>query len=560
MLAHYNASVRYLMNEQALLGNHDGFAASQHAQLNSLVSVCRATPLCLDDVSALQERLSEETPAFTADHRMQLGRVISQLLANGASTPNLSRRDQCPTQTNKYSYDYHTDGLWTLLFSADSSHAACQHAMAAEGIQYGFRNPKELDFVRMNSTIQAAKGVTYAPEVQYQQLQDFKDIWENKRRCNPGEQTMQSFVANPLSFCAMYANRFLPDAPPVPSRVPANTIMEIARAHPARHSHKALKTTKNLAKNRAESVEEKPTSVLEALTAALLRHVASPADRARRDNPLLALEDKEDSLPKTPSPPLHRPSAVSLACVSPKPEIVQSEVSAVSLACVSPKPSIVPSKMSAVALACVSPTPIIVSSEEKPTIDVVDECGELDYVEAPKYAAAPVIEMSPLGLTSPSMSLDEMRASVAQSIKNRTDAALPKEAPIAKRRKDASIAVLMNGVDVKRVRLHFKQPAPGFSVASAAPCPPPVDAVPSPSVAIGAAGDDGEKPAMSLKPTAYGGGKIYFSQSKHCFRAYRRCGDKIERTCVISDDTPEAKARAWAMALRAIDEDPRPRF
>ena len=47
------------------------------------------------------------------------------------------------------------------------------------------------------------------------------------------------------------------------------------------------------------------------------------------------------------------------------------------------------------------------------------------------------------------------------------------------------------------------------------------------------------RPPPSVKPTAHAGGKIYFSETKGCFRVYLRVGDRIEK-CVAANPANKA--------------------
>ena len=67
------------------------------------------------------------------------------------------------------------------------------------------------------------------------------------------------------------------------------------------------------------------------------------------------------------------------------------------------------------------------------------------------------------------------------------------------------------------------------------------------------------RPPFSKKPTAYKGGKIYWSGAKSALRVYARTpADRVEDTFKVDTSDPDSKARAWSIACAVIENDPRP--
>ena len=69
-----------------------------------------------------------------------------------------------------------------------------------------------------------------------------------------------------------------------------------------------------------------------------------------------------------------------------------------------------------------------------------------------------------------------------------------------------------------------------------------------------AVGPDGKPPVNLVAPTHYGGGRIYFSEQKYCFRKV----DKVEKQIRLRSKKPQDQQAAWKSCLKAIDDDPRP--
>ena len=536
MLAQYSASVTYLLREMKLLGEHDGFEESRQSQVNHLISTFRDMPVTLEDVSALQDKLGEDTHAFTEEQRKKLGKAISELLK---SVPAKKQKESCNQQSNNYTYNYHTDKLWSILVDPNTSVDTCHRAMADEGIQYGYRNPKELDYVRMNSTIQAAKNKVYAPDVQYQQLWDFKEIWVSKRTIHPGEQSMSRFPQDAKEFMLLYHDRFHPDEPPVPSRVLVSSILEIARAHPARDTHRKIATLKLRGKQAASAGAvhgcatgaEQPgshhTSAVEALTSVILRQQP------------LADSPPPCAAPR-PASPLPRPSA--LAAGSGPPRVTTHGADETST---TPAPALsgFAEKLDEVPR---EPAFELSGLDEKidPSADVVepdlDSCSLQASASADMTATATckvsvdLPDKSVKATTSPTMTLAEMRKAVEASIDKRKLEKVTEEAKIAKRRKDAALAAVHADVEISMIqagvqgsadkpvrrRLTRKQPADSvYPMPAPAPRKRRAKAKAAPAVALGAAAGPapavaagGEppcaRPPMTERPCAYRGGKI----------------------------------------------------
>jgi protein-L-isoaspartate O-methyltransferase len=65
------------------------------------------------------------------------------------------------------------------------------------------------------------------------------------------------------------------------------------------------------------------------------------------------------------------------------------------------------------------------------------------------------------------------------------------------------------------------------------------------------------RPAMSVRPTPYNGGKIYFAKAKNAFRVYLRKRDRVEKQVHVGSADIGAKKSAWQYACGLIETDPR---
>ena len=66
------------------------------------------------------------------------------------------------------------------------------------------------------------------------------------------------------------------------------------------------------------------------------------------------------------------------------------------------------------------------------------------------------------------------------------------------------------------------------------------------------------RPKPTQKPTAYRGGKIYYSANQDLMRVLARCGDRHEQRFKINwDDKPDVIDQ-WPLACAIIETDGRP--
>lgn len=69
----------------------------------------------------------------------------------------------------------------------------------------------------------------------------------------------------------------------------------------------------------------------------------------------------------------------------------------------------------------------------------------------------------------------------------------------------------------------------------------------------------GDRPKPTKEPTAWGGGKIYFSKAKKMYRVYRRVPqDKVEESVPVDISDKADKKSKWAACCALIESDTRP--
>ena len=66
------------------------------------------------------------------------------------------------------------------------------------------------------------------------------------------------------------------------------------------------------------------------------------------------------------------------------------------------------------------------------------------------------------------------------------------------------------------------------------------------------------RPAQTIEPTHYGGGKIYWSKPKGQYRVYLRFGDRVDKQLKANVDNPEDMRQKFSMCCALIENDTRP--
>ena len=95
---------------------------------------------------------------------------------------------------------------------------------------------------------------------------------------------------------------------------------------------------------------------------------------------------------------------------------------------------------------------------------------------------------------------------------------------------------------------------PASATASETPVHQKPAAAPDAPAAPAAVG----KPKPSTQPTAYLGGKIYFSKPKMRLRVYKRRSDRIETQVPANPANKKKFKKAWKRGLKMIEDDVRP--
>ena len=149
MLAQYDAVCQYLLAERRVSGS-DNIAAGEAAQVRHLSVLFEKTTPTVEDATALLNKLTEPTIAFSPENRAQLATIVSTIVRN-----QKLRSTGTKTQTNLFVYKYMTETTWSTLMHDDVSMKTKEIAMNEMMLQIGCPHPSERTYVVMSAILNA---------------------------------------------------------------------------------------------------------------------------------------------------------------------------------------------------------------------------------------------------------------------------------------------------------------------------------------------------------------------------------------------------------------------
>lgn len=581
MLAHYKASERYIMCEQTLLGD-SALQETQDAQLSHLLGIFINIKPTVSEASDMQEQLCQPSNSFSEEHRKTLGQAVGKLM-RATTTDKPSHNSKM--QDNKYFYYYLTDSDWITLLDPTKSMKECQKVLANRGMAIGFVAPSPLNFVAMQQIIYVAKNNTEHPyDMQYAHKNELVHIWTAKAR-HAGMRLLSVYPATVADFTAACPNCYSASDPPVAPRIPITDVLEGASMAPCRNTHRTVRRTTGK-QTRAQGMPElmPAASLRDSITDAILQRVLQDVPLAKADTPPSARACRAATkLEVKPEP-----------AATPTKDEDDDEFATVAKEVIPTGSSKSPAAMQCIPWAIAEPVgarTVVAADAEAPANRVLTLQDMREQVEASVKAKA---EASVKAKAEASAKAKADATGKAKAEARKDNVADDLKAPIAVKRKQAAVAAAHEPAHpgavvpepatpaATRRRLTTKTPPGGAPRAVAprtrgrAPKAEVSAVVPyaasAPSAAAGGViGGGGERPLIipaaadcwgharppvRRVPTAWQGGKIYFSKAKHAFRCYKRRLDKIETTCRIGG---RAEQDAWDEALDRIVNDPRPR-
>ena len=547
MLKQYNSIVKFMIAENAMLG-YEGAEQRIANQLQHVIAAIKRIPLDHDDAQQLLERLHEES-LFSRDQRREIAKVVSTLThTHDTSSPNGK------TQSLRYIHNYLPEYLWTILFDKSISfdHKLDELAKFAVPV-LGCRFPDPPSRRHMVAFVAATSNTRVSADQIYANVFALKDKFKHKRDIYPGSITFNTFPADVAAFIQLHPTAYTTAHPPVPSRITTSSILDIETEGACRSTSKRLsaKTKHQAASDINPLTSQASIPLMQCMMQYMLRgagvgsgddanpgHITIHRDRASRAGRVDVV-----------APPIRPPAP---ACYG------------------APTTAALPDKE------------YDAPDEHSTSTDPTDPFG-LDAMEASvkgimnkrgkTVGTASVVGVKHVGNVDAVTHKSKKGATSATAAGATKVAPEPKKMSKAKKAKLAAIAaadvpeqsdtddddddhdhaVIAKPKKVVPMKAKDKAVMKSKSLKGAKK----VDAK-AMKVKLDVVHD--VRPDLALTPTAYLGGKIYYTNRGGfgSFRCYLRKHDKVEKTIRIEKNGIKAQRAAWLSCLTAIEADPRP--
>ena len=501
MVNAFASMTKLIEAEMYLLGDsHAKINESQLAQIANFRSILTAKKdINVDEAGEILNKLSEPSIAFTDEHRREMAAAVTAVARN-ATCENLTK-----TQTHNFMCNYLTETQWTKLLKEGTTWTACIEVLAQAAVDIGMTCPRELTITQMIALIQCAKRVELEPNQSYARGEDLKLLikakTKNQRKIK--FEDMKVYPEDVSDFINIYPDAFSINDPPVPSRIDANQVAERAMLSPTRKSSRKL-TIKS-----SGSQSSCPTAPLISAMAAM-------------DNPQ---------------------AMMGAMC--------QFIMSGMQQSGGIPGLTILPTRpgLPNAGQSLASPQLSLADQAKMYAIKDMEDAGAAD--EAACEAAGdvqPPTQVAPTGFAA----IADVSNSVREAL-NRQSRARAEKSKKTQPDQDGQ-----DGTESKAKKAKIAAIETATDASASISLPPfkrPAAYVQPPSTSQAASCNG--RPLPTTSPTAYGGGKIYYSKPKNRFRVYTCVGDRIEKHVKVDTMDMNSMNEAWASACSLIENDPR---
>jgi hypothetical protein len=200
-----------------------------------------------DQATELLEVLSDESDAFSEEHRTMISDLVQLVLDGDDAEATSKARHVNEGQTLLHSYNYYPAKVWAVLRSKDETDKNKMRHVAhflVKNLQVRSLSAQSKRIII--STIHVAVAAEKDPDECYDDLNEFSKIMTQKREELKGPQSLKTLPNTPQDFMKRYPGAYHADHPPV--RCPVD-ISEITR-RANKHEMPARNTNANLSKNK----------------------------------------------------------------------------------------------------------------------------------------------------------------------------------------------------------------------------------------------------------------------------------------------------------------------
>jgi hypothetical protein len=519
MFALYKQSEGFVKNEINMFGAEgETVKRSIRARIKHIRDVMPSMPRELEDSQNLMRELVKESEVFTHADRLEIGQVLSDHMAG--RQPQTGAAGGTKLQTNIYLHKYMPDTLWKTLQDPkvdwdDKKEASIDFLLTIRCV-----NPDDATYKNLLAILQDCSSKKFSdPTEAYSEIKSLKTKMVNKRPFSNAVQALPVYPADASEFMRQFGNIYSQCDPPVASKIADEKLRQLTRKDrmPTRSTNGAIDDD-----GRRPS---KPNKSQADPNADFFRMMCGY---------MVANQQGSFSLESSPmnERPRRQPStrAIEDGVVDPLRE---------------------PSKMAALALTNGPP-----AGGPSDAMNVLQKARDAMLKRKGAATAAKATKAKGgQGRGQGKKGNDKKRPIDEVSSDNDEEAGQEEEEDEDEEEEQEEEEEVEEDGDetpsaIKRPAANMKKPAA-------------VDSKKKPAAAVSASGGDGGdggNPKPSTSPTAYNGGRIHFRASANSFRVYTRTADKVEKT--VSGANPAIESdfkKAWKLALRFIDEDPRPR-
>ena len=553
-------------------------------QTSHVIEVISKLAFTTDQGTDGLEALAAVGSPFNLEQRQSISKVIRDITSGALVSASLQSRQVCKEQRHMHLFNYLPAKIWHVLEApTETKQNKLRHLAHFMVDIIGCRNPSAPTKVLAVATVHAASRIESTPAECYGDVQDFSKIIKAKRGSIRGDQTLTVFPIEPADFIRRHPCAYPESDPPAACPFCVNEIIDRTRRDvmPARCNNAALARSRR--GTHPLGVHRSPTSdnvgghdSFASIMVTALQHFitnGTGAPRSAEDIPGLRVYHTRNSGVSGASPAalgddqsngiIARGSSAGFApggtgdsadmpgCFSPRAALtgnigslqasvaasVQSsmakracDAAAVELRVAADAASVGPS----VAPAC----PLILSVAERFT---ARKTRKLKKSTGRGTKALPRRRPTPLclGDAAPPFPVPEPWVPSAEAC---APPASAHKAPARMKRPAAALAIDRaepNVADVVAAKLSiFKFPAV-------------VEYLRATPVAA-------DRPRPQPKPTAYSGGKIYYSAPRRALRVYARVADTYAQNIPIDFANKDTSMTQWNLACAYIEADTRP--
>ena len=177
MLALYRKSESYLKNSREMLGDV-GMEKNIRARIEHFRDVLSTLPQSVDDSDDIMQALNEDSGVFSADHRKELGKLLTEHMASKVSS---RAEGNTKLQLNMYLYNYMPASVWDNIQDLQISWDDKLELGIEFLLQLRIHNPMDLTYKVLLAMLMQGHKKGLAPKDAFKEINKLKNKMVQKR-------------------------------------------------------------------------------------------------------------------------------------------------------------------------------------------------------------------------------------------------------------------------------------------------------------------------------------------------------------------------------------------